>query len=316
MQRFKNILVVVDELNISSDNPAVQRGAELARQNDAALTLLHVFDEPQASIKQYQDFVSADELSSLLTQNKSVALEKLVIPLRSSLFQVGSRVVIGRGFIEIISQVLRNDFDIVIKVAQTQGNHLDSNDIHLMRKCPCPVWLIRKENKSNAVLAAIDLRLEESIAGQQMNRLIMDLASSLVKWDKAKLHMICCWTLFGEDALRNSGFLKISSEKLTAMLDAERVEYQARQKNLAMAYNIDEQQLVLIKGKPDYIIPEFVHDKHINTVVMGTVGRTGIPGLIIGNTAETVLHSIDTSIIAVKPSDFISPVSGESGNRP
>jgi nucleotide-binding universal stress UspA family protein len=41
------------------------------------------------------------------------------------------------------------------------------------------------------------------------------------------------------------------------------------------------------------------------------VARTGIPGLIIGNTAESVLSKIDCSVLAVKPPNFITPVTLE-----
>jgi nucleotide-binding universal stress UspA family protein len=41
---------------------------------------------------------------------------------------------------------------------------------------------------------------------------------------------------------------------------------------------------------------------------MGTVSRTGIRGLIIGNTAETILRSVRCSVLAVKPEGFVTPV--------
>lgn len=41
---------------------------------------------------------------------------------------------------------------------------------------------------------------------------------------------------------------------------------------------------------------------------MGTVGRTGLNGLIMGNTAETLLRSLRCSVLAVKPEGFVSPV--------
>ena len=45
---------------------------------------------------------------------------------------------------------------------------------------------------------------------------------------------------------------------------------------------------------------------------MGTVGRTGIPGVIIGNTAEAILNRVTCSVLAVKPPDFETPVTLES----
>lgn len=308
MKRFKNILVIVDAQDATAENKAIQRSVELAGQSGAALTFLTVFDEPETSIKQYEDFISANELTELLKKNKLAALEAIVKPLRNSNFQVDTLVAVGRGFIEIIRLVLRNNFDVVIKVAELRNNILRSNDTHLVRKCPCPVWLIRDDMESKSILAAIDLKLQDTEQGKAMNKLIMDISANLANRDNAKLYLMSCWTLYGEDALRNSGFLKVSDGTLQAMLATEQSVYQWRQKTLANQYNLPDENLVLKKGKPDEEIPAFVESQKISTVIMGTVGRTGVPGLIIGNTAESVLGAIRTSVIAVKPDGFVSPV--------
>ncbi len=46
-------------------------------------------------------------------------------------------------------------------------------------------------------------------------------------------------------------------------------------------------------------------------IVMGTVARTGVPGLIMGNSAETILSQIDCSVLAIKPPGFVSPIRAE-----
>ena len=56
------------------------------------------------------------------------------------------------------------------------------------------------------------------------------------------------------------------------------------------------------------VIPEFVVGHGTELVVMGTVARGGIAGLLIGNTAERVLRKLPCSVLAVKPDDFVSPV--------
>jgi nucleotide-binding universal stress UspA family protein len=43
-------------------------------------------------------------------------------------------------------------------------------------------------------------------------------------------------------------------------------------------------------------------------IAMGTVGRSGIQGLLLGNTAEKVLGTCDCSILTVKPDGFVSPI--------
>ena len=46
----------------------------------------------------------------------------------------------------------------------------------------------------------------------------------------------------------------------------------------------------------------------IDLIVMGTVGRTGISGFLIGNTAEKILNTVDCSVLTLKPEGFKSPV--------
>jgi nucleotide-binding universal stress UspA family protein len=55
-------------------------------------------------------------------------------------------------------------------------------------------------------------------------------------------------------------------------------------------------------------MPAFIEAEGIDLVVMGTLSRTGVAGLIAGNTAEKVFYSADCSVLAVKPPDFVSPV--------
>jgi nucleotide-binding universal stress UspA family protein len=41
---------------------------------------------------------------------------------------------------------------------------------------------------------------------------------------------------------------------------------------------------------------------------MGTVGRTGLTGLIVGNTAERILQRLRASVLAIKPPGFVSTI--------
>jgi len=46
-------------------------------------------------------------------------------------------------------------------------------------------------------------------------------------------------------------------------------------------------------------------------VVMGTVGRSGIAGVLIGNTAERFFASSESSVLAIKPEGFRCPIKPE-----
>ncbi len=43
----------------------------------------------------------------------------------------------------------------------------------------------------------------------------------------------------------------------------------------------------------------FVDETHIDLAVIDTIGRTGIPGLLIGNPAESVLSEVNCSVLTV-----------------
>lgn len=49
---------------------------------------------------------------------------------------------------------------------------------------------------------------------------------------------------------------------------------------------------------------------------MRTVARTGLSGVIIGNTAEDVLNSIACSVVAIKPASFVSPTAPDLAGMP
>ena len=66
------------------------------------------------------------------------------------------------------------------------------------------------------------------------------------------------------------------------------------------------------RGEPDAVILDFVVGEGIDLVVMGTVARGGIAGLLIGNTAERILRKLPCSVLAVKPDGFVSPVGLEA----
>lgn len=55
-------------------------------------------------------------------------------------------------------------------------------------------------------------------------------------------------------------------------------------------------------------MPAVATELEVDLVVMGTLTRTGIPGSLIGNTAEVILNTLGCSVPAVKPAGFVTPV--------
>ncbi len=62
---------------------------------------------------------------------------------------------------------------------------------------------------------------------------------------------------------------------------------------------------VLASGRPDEAILETVASRGSDLLCMGSVGRSGIEGALVGNTAERVMRELPCSLLTAKPDDFI-----------
>ena len=306
MKRFKNILYVTEEtVNQAS---AVARAVSLAENNQAELTILEV-------IPSVPDRFRA-ETSALRMQ----ALESLIEPCRNRM-KIRLDVRMGTVFLEAIRVVLRDGYDLVVKPAENPDflkRLFGSDDMHLLRKCPCPVWFMKSPEKSNynCILAAVDFDpLKSTAAEQTLNQNILELASSLAITDQASLHLVHAWEPFAEGIMRARG--DDMGDDIFAYAEKERMLHQKGLYSLGDTlrdrigegfYNRLSLRFHLPKGPAKKMISALAAELQADLVVMGTVARTGIPGFIIGNTAETILEQLSCSVLAVKPPGFETPV--------
>ena len=65
----------------------------------------------------------------------------------------------------------------------------------------------------------------------------------------------------------------------------------------------------LLRGQPELVIPDFSRNEHIDAIVLGSAGKTGIAGLLVGEMAEEILSRVQCGVFCIKPDGFVSPVS-------
>ena len=66
--------------------------------------------------------------------------------------------------------------------------------------------------------------------------------------------------------------------------------------------------LHLKQGVPEDVIADVCANVDAGLLIIGTVGITDVPGVLIGNTAETILGNAPCSTLTLKPSGFKTPV--------
>jgi len=316
--RLQNILYVAEPSGEQAS--AIERAVALAENNQAKLTVMDVVPPVSAGIGMPPGGPIGAELQAAVEAGRRDAMQSLLAPHRARL-DVRLDIVAGKRFLEVIRAVLRNGHDLVIKQAEdpewTQ-RLFGSDDMHLLRKCPCPVWLMKQPEKSNydSIVAAVDFdpSQPESIA-EGLNRRILELAGSLSLSDFATLHVIHAWDAPAERLLRlwsdnpaEAARVYVEEERARRQAGLDKLREELSRQLGRDTYDYLAPRFHLIRGPAITAIPNFAMHVGADMVVMGTVARAGLAGVFIGNTAETILERLRCPVLAVKPPGFVSPV--------
>jgi nucleotide-binding universal stress UspA family protein len=325
MRRFKNILCVIESEETAL--PALQRALLLAQNNQAKLSVVKVIPRVTAGIGMPDGGPISSEIQTAMYKGQFSSLQKLVEPYRKKQ-ALDIKILKGLFSIEIIREVMRNEHDLVIKVANSESwldQLFGSDDMSLLRKCPCPVWLIKPGKKKNFKRILVSLNVDDAFSDSEkkarhaLNLQLLELASSLALADFAQLHIAHCWEASAELSMRSifkdipeetiSSYVKQVKKTRSSSLKALVRELDQKQSKEAMKYL--KPKLHLVQGSARKEIPALAKDIKADLIVMGTVARTGIQGYFMGNTAETILGQIHCSVLATKPPGFVSPVALE-----
>jgi nucleotide-binding universal stress UspA family protein len=308
MKRFKDILLVDGR---PDTEVALERAAALAEENDGILLVMDVLETLDQDIQLALKHPLS--LKEIVTKERSSILDNLLEPLRQRGVRANKKVVFGVPFVEIIREVLRNRWNIVMTVGGRKEGFKEmffgTTTMQLMRKCPSPVWVVNSAHRGefSKILAAVDPSTrEENI--NKLNRNILELAISLAEREQSELHVVHCWEQPLEVILRANR--EISRSKLSEFILETRDSRRSRLQACLDEHKLDKVQhhIHLLKGEPGKLIPEFARDKDIDVIVMGTVCRTGVAGFFMGNTAEKILNQVACSVLTVKPDGFVTPV--------
>lgn len=275
MQPFQNLLV-----HVSGFDAPWRRALALAKAGTVRVTLLSVIEPPDRRI------------TNLGPENKARALERRRGEYMADLTRVSevflaadvdvrTRLVEGDPARELAAQVGRGAHDLLLKAVDC-GTNQDLSfrgtvDEHLLRHVDaCPVWMLRpRATTHDAVLVALD-----AITGDEqradLNRRLLHLARDTAAALDGELHVV---------------HVSESSSTATA-LDG------------------------LLAGAGVIVPPERVHKEHgdarrvlpalaarlgVDSIVLGTLARSGDERLHVGRTAETVLREAPCSVLALRP---------------
>jgi nucleotide-binding universal stress UspA family protein len=302
MIALRNILV--DEDAVATHHPALEQALGLARRCGARVTIVDVLPWVPSGVRH---FVTPDLENELIEHRRErlAAMAKDVsdIPVTTELLR-------GRPASAVIQEVVRGNHDLLVR---SHGRDLavpprpfGAIDMELLRQCPCPVWLIgpRVPAARWRILAAIRATNAEP-EERELNAAILEWALTLKSFGDAELSVLQAWTPYGASLLRS----RMPPDEFSEFIEtSRRTEHEALSQFLKpYTERLGDVTVELAHGEPEDAIAGFVESHGVDVVVMGTVARTGIAGLVMGNTAERVLQRLRGSVLAVKPPGFRTP---------
>jgi universal stress protein E len=302
VQTFTSILVDVDVT--VPVHPALERAVRLARAAGARITVVDVLTLPPIARAYLPPAFEEEAIARTRLSLTNIARGITDVPTDAKLLS-------GRPATALIQEVLRSRHDLLIRshardTTSAEPRPFGAVDMELLRKCPCPVLLARPGDSVGRRRIVGAVNASTHLADEQaLNASIRDLAVLMATLDDGEAMLLQAWAPFAERMVRSNaaaGDFATYVEKVRVRSTTDLAEL-ARPDGRGPGLPV-----VLRRGDPERVIPEFAAAEGVDLVVMGTVARGGIAGLLFGNTAERVLRRMPCSVLAVKPASFISPV--------
>jgi nucleotide-binding universal stress UspA family protein len=225
----------------------------------------------------------------------------------------------GAPFIAITEQVVQQNFDLVVHISDplqaASGIGLNATGMHLMRKCPCAVWALHPERDSQvrSLVLALDRELAEGTnAAEAFAITLAETAVALAEVRDAVLHVVHAWRPYGAELLDDSE-LALSRHELEAYHAQQREDSKQWFRRIvqrieSIAPSRLEVHAHLVEGHAVEIVQGLVREKAAGMLVLGTVGTSANPGVLIGPTTESILAGCGAGVLALKPPGFVSPL--------
>lgn len=305
MLDINHILVVLDGEH--PEQIALDKALWLAGRVDADITLLTAVYEPYAG----ENPSLAEETRNQIRTARMDASQRWV---NSFLPELEARGLQGRTEVHwqkhlhdaVMESLRHTDFDLVIKGTAPHSlmdrifTHTDWN---LMRHSPAPVLLVKSPApwQHNRVLASVDATSQDE-GHRAINDNILQYAEHLADHFETDLHLV---NAYPQISVAFAMVPEVSAPDDIQKYITEQHELACEQ--LARRYNIAEDHVHIAEGETLDVVSRVASETAADLLVIGSVGRSGLAGVLIGNTAEQLLDRVKCDVLVIKPQDGVPP---------
>jgi universal stress protein E len=307
MEKYKKILTVIDPS--TDDQKALKRSIELARHTGGEITaFLTIYDFSY----EMTTMLSGDEREAMrqsMINDRLQWLEEKIAETDHDNITINTNIIWhNRPFETIINKVITENFDVVIKGTHQHDKFksviFTPTDWHILRKCPCPVLLVKEHNwpDNGNLLTALNIGSDDD-EHKALNDKLTQEAIHLSSLIKANIHLVNSYPGTPVNIA-----IEIPEFNACEYNDTMLKHHQTAMNDHADSFNVPLENTHVKEGLPEDVIQSVSQSIDAELVILGTVGRTGLSAALIGNTAEHVIDRLNCDVLAIKPNGYISPL--------
>jgi universal stress protein E len=279
---YNNILVIADQ--DTDRHAAMQKARDIAFTNDIKITVLG-FVPPGAG--DTEGAVAA----------KDAALQAAIDEVFSESKDVSYQVVVASDIAAYCkAYTTEHGIDLVIKTGhRSESLFYTPTDWQLIRQLKCPVLIttVQKWRAKRKVMVTIDIG-SDNPAQIALNEKVAKWAASWADCQHSELHIAYCVVV-------NEALTELDIVSKDEALVKHEASARAKLQDFLDAQGVKCASIEIAAGSPDRILPKLANKLKADLVVLGSVGRTGVKGVLLGNTAEKTMHNLRTDLAVIHP---------------
>ena len=303
MRHIDKLLIVID--GSEKSRLVLEKAAILGSAGGATAHVLQVVYEGVAEAN-VRDVDQSLDLKALVLSSAEEALEDLVAVFRNRFETLETSCVWNHNTWEgILHAADAVQAGMILQVASVHSRLNEiihtPDDWNVLRHASIPVMLVKPQPwvDNPVVLAALDVFDE---AHRNLNLEVLRTSIELVRTLKGELQTVTAYPRRPASSARTVGS---HNEVLrTLPYDAFKAAFESdirhELESLRRELGVDVAQVHAREGSVGRAIREVGSETRAEIIVLGTHGREGLKGMLLGNTAERILHSANTDVVTVR----------------
>ncbi|WP_394173632.1 universal stress protein [Thalassotalea litorea] len=281
----KSILVITD-LN-ETNNCSLKKARDIAGPLGTEIDVVRFI---KTIAPEQADEVSVDKQSKILANSVTEIFAN-----HQPQGSIKSQVVVTDDIVNwVVDYTNEKDFDLVVKAGHRSETLFHTPcDWALIRSLQAPVLIASQQGwrKKHVILAAIDPAAKDDVH-RELNHAILEWTKKWGQKFDCSIHLV--YSLPVSNVLRELDIIDVEE-----YAREHRIEGEEQLTELLSGYDIPNVKLHVTAGAPERAIPHCANELKAELVIMGSLGRRGLQGMLIGNVAEKVIHHLRTDSLVI-----------------